>query len=76
MKKIITFLTIGFLMLLFASHSYAQNYTAYNLINAYMKYWKARGRLIGDENNRDQHNGFMVVGGEAGYEHTGRILNF
>lgn len=30
------------------------------------KYWKARGRLIGDENNRNIYNGFLVVGDQAG----------
>ena len=62
-----------FLLVITGPYSYAQNYTAYNLINAYMKYWKARGRLIGDENNRDQHNGFMVVGVRR---LAGGILNF
>jgi hypothetical protein len=27
-----------------------------------MKYWKLRGRLIGDDNNKDKYNGFMTVG--------------
>lgn len=31
-----------------------------------MKYWKLRGRLIGDENNRDSYNGFMTVGSDSG----------
>lgn len=31
-----------------------------------MKYWKLRGRLIGDENNKDVYNGFMTVGSGAG----------
>ncbi len=27
-----------------------------------LKYWKLRGRLTGDENNKDVYNGFMTVG--------------
>ncbi len=30
------------------------------------KYWKARGRLIGDEYNRNIYKGLMVIGGQAG----------
>ena len=31
-----------------------------------MKYWKLRGRLIGDDNNKDVYNGFMTVGSGDG----------
>jgi hypothetical protein len=31
-----------------------------------MKYWKIRGRLIGDDNNKDVYNGFMTVGSGVG----------
>lgn len=36
------------------------------MANNEMKYWKLRGRLTGDENNRDQYNGFLVVGQNNG----------
>lgn len=31
-----------------------------------LKYWKLRGRLTGDDNNKDVFNGFMTVGGGNG----------
>ena len=31
-----------------------------------MKYWKLRGRLTGDDNNKDVYNGFMQVGNGIG----------
>ena len=36
------------------------------MANNEMKYWKLRGRLTGDENNRDQYNGFLLVGQNNG----------
>jgi hypothetical protein len=31
-----------------------------------MKYWKLRGRLIGDDNNKDVYNGFITLGDGKG----------
>ena len=63
------------LLLILNIPSQGQN-SQYNLVRNYMKYWKARGRLTGDENNRDQYNGFMVVGGETGMSIPAELLNF
>ena len=40
--------------------------STYDLAKNEMKYWKLRGRLIGDDNNKDVYNGFMTVGSGAG----------
>ena len=58
------FITLFFLGCLHYT-GYSQ-YSAYDLASYHMRYWKARGRLVGDEYNRDQHNGFMVVGDKPG----------
>ena len=39
---------------------------SYNFAKYEMFYWKIRGRLIGDDNNKDVYNGFMTVGSGAG----------
>lgn len=74
MKLFKLILTISLLLILNAP-SQGQS-SQYNLVRNYMKYWKARGWLIGDENNRDQRNGFMVVGGETGMSIPAELLNF
>ena len=51
--------------LLFANCVFGQ-ITMYDLIQGDMKYWKLRGRLTGDENNRNVYNGFMVIGDDKG----------
>lgn len=51
-----------FLILLVISTKSFSQFTLTDFAKAEMKYWKLRGRLTGDENNRDKYNGFMNVG--------------
>ena len=53
-----------FFLILLSTNLLAQ--TLLQEVSNEMKYWKLRGRLIGDENNRDVYNGFGRVGEGAG----------
>lgn len=58
--------TITFIVLcLYSMYSFGQA-SLIEFANNEMKYWKLRGRLTGDENNRDQYNGFLIVGQNNG----------
>lgn len=58
--------TITFIVLcLHSIYSFGQ-VSLIEFANNEMKYWKLRGRLTGDENNRDQYNGFLIVGQNNG----------
>lgn len=59
-SKLITLL----LILLSTSMSYAQALT--EMAANEMKYWKLRGRFLGDQNNRDVYNGFVRIGTGTG----------
>lgn len=63
MKSIKTILLITYIILNTSLSSFAQ---INELANNEMKYWKLRGRLIGDENNKGKYNGFMTVGSGDG----------
>lgn len=60
MKNFIPFAIV----ILFTTTTYGQLLQEY--AKNEMKYWKLRGRLTGDINNRDVYNGFLVVGSSAG----------
>ncbi|MBK7692672.1 MAG: T9SS type A sorting domain-containing protein [Bacteroidetes bacterium] len=46
--------------------AYAQATSLTEVAKNDMKYWKLRGRLTGDDNNKDVYNGFMTVGSGTG----------
>ena len=57
---------IGILLLFILSSTNLIAQTLLQEVSNEMKYWKLRGRLIGDENNRDVYNGFGRVGEGVG----------
>jgi hypothetical protein len=58
--KILFFIALIF----YANFTFCQSQL--DLATNEMKYWRLRGRLIGDDNNRDVYEGFLRIGPNAG----------